>query len=129
VPTYPDENDIEETPMDRKTGLISFPLPGILPDRIVRREIRMPLFRQGLLSGGVMAPRSTTSETITRSLSLLISHRFEEPDIPRQVKNWSLAGVLRGRDTVFRKLGIDLFHLNLDAVPVGIDGGIQNGIQ
>ncbi len=129
TPVYPDENDIKESSTNLKAGHISLPLPGVLQDRITRSELRTPLTRNGLLSGGVMAPRSDTGETVTRSLSLLTSYRFEEPGISRHVKSRSLVGVLKGKDTVFRKLGIDLFHLNLDAVPAGIEGGKQNGTQ
>jgi hypothetical protein len=129
TPVYPDEDSIEETTMDRKAGHISLPLPGVRSDRIRRIELRMPITRNGLLSGGVMASRPDTGETVTRSLSLLTPHRFEEPDISRHVKNRSLLGVLKGKDTVFRKLGVDLFHFNLDAVPAGIEEGGKNGTQ
>ncbi|MDF1535002.1 MAG: hypothetical protein P1S46_00680 [bacterium] len=123
TPTYPDEETIEETSTSTPTGNISFSLPGVLPDRMIRHELSMTLTRKDLLAGSVMASWSRTSETVTRSLSLLIPDRFEEQDVSRHVKSWSLVGVLRGKDTVLKKLGINLFHLNLDAVPANDSGG------
>lgn len=118
IPTYPDKYSIQESSHNIRPNYFQPAVPGILPDRIVRLELQMPLSREELIFGNIFKSWSVSAEMITRSLSLLVSQNIKEQDISGNVKIWSLVGAMKGKDTAFRKLGIELFHIDLDSIPV-----------
>jgi hypothetical protein len=117
IPTYPDDESIQESSRNLQTTIFLDSFPGRLSERMVRHELKMPLSRENLLPGSSMPQWSDSTETLTRSLSMLAPHNIEEQAASQRVKEWSLMGVMKGRDFTFRKLNIDLFHMDIDAVP------------
>jgi hypothetical protein len=117
VPTYPDDKSIQESSKNLQTGSFPDSFPGRLSERIVRHELQMHLSRESLMPGSNMAGWSDSTERFTRSLSMLVAHNIEEQAVSQHVKEWSLIGIMKGRDSTFRRLGIDLFHIDIDAVP------------
>lgn len=122
-PVYPDEKSIIDNRREEKVGVLPGSLPGFLPSWMVHYELEMRLQKEELLPAGRMADRTDTTEFIQRSLSLLSILPFDEQGISEQVKKWSMIGVLGQKDRVFTKLGIELFHIDIDAIPTKEPGG------
>ena len=117
IPIYPDDESIQESSRELQPGFFPDSLPGRLSERMVRHELQMPLQRESLLPVSIMSGWSDSTEMFTRSLSMLAPHNIQEQGVSQQVKEWSLLGLIKGKDAAFRKLGVDLFHINIDAVP------------
>jgi hypothetical protein len=117
VPTYPDDKSIQESSKNLQTGLFPDSFPGRLSERIVLHELQMHLSRKNLMPGSNLAGRSDSTEKLTRNLSMLAPHNIEEQAVSEHVREWSLIGIMKGSDSTFRRLGIDLFHMDINAIP------------
>ena len=56
-------------------------------------------------------------EKISRKLAMISTHLMSENEVPSRVRNLTLSGVFHGKTGTLENFGLQLFHLNLDALP------------
>jgi hypothetical protein len=114
TPPYFRQQDLEETMVREKLG-VSFPLLGdSFPGLIVIRKI---LASHPEVKGPALAQAERSEEKITAALALLTLTAMAESEVPHRVKNMSVPGIFPWKIKAMKNLGLELFHLDLDALP------------
>jgi hypothetical protein len=126
LPPYFDKTRLEESTRSTSMG-VSIPLLSeIFPGDMTRKLTKATLPEHGWWNQAILGSPPERERQISRGLTMVKAQVLVESQVPDEVKKLTLIGVLSGKTDIFKKSGLNLFHLNLDALPETDEPGGQN---
>ena len=119
LPPYFEMEKLQETTEIIHQG-VPLPLVGSIFSRNMTRKVtKAPIPKHRWWNQELLASSQDQPSEITRDLSLLAGQVLAESSVPEEVKKLTSIGLISGTADILEKAGLNLFHLNLDALPEG----------
>ncbi len=123
LPLYFDKASLEESTRSTSMG-VSIPLLGVIfPGDMTKKMTTATLPEHGWWNRELLGTQQERDRQISRSLTMVTAQVLVESQVPNEVKRLTLIGVASGKTGLLEKAGLNLFHLNLDALPEHGKGG------
>ena len=117
LPPYFELEKLQETTEIINTG-VSLPLlNSILSSDMTRKITTAVTPKHGWWNQELFTLPQEQHREISRDLTILTAQLLAESSVPEEVKKLTPIGVVSGTVHILEKAGLNLFHLNLDALP------------
>jgi hypothetical protein len=117
LPSYFQGDELEEKSQITPLG---FPIPLLnhrFPGKIQRKSATVTLEKTGWWNRSVLGDPREEFLRLSRALSMVPAPNLDESRVPWEVRKLTLLGLAPGSNRILERAGLDLFHLNLDALP------------
>ena len=117
LPPYFETEKLQETTEIIQQG-VPLPLIGrIFSSDMTRKSIKTAIPIHGWWNRELLASPQERHREISRDLTILADQLLPESSVPEEVKKLTSIGVVSSIAGFLEKTGLNLFHLNLDALP------------
>ena len=117
LPPYFEKEGLEESirsaPLEASIPL----LPQNFPGKIYRIRTTAKLQEKGWWNRSILHSPQEEHLRLSKTLSMVPASYTDESQVPGEVRRLTLLGLASGTTSILDKAGLDLFHLNLDALP------------
>ena len=117
LPSYFQKNELEENSRITPLGVPIPLLNHLFPGKIHQESATVSLEKTGWWKRPVLGDPREDFFRLSRALSILPTSNLDESRVPWEVKRLTLLGLAPGNNRIMEMAGLDLFHLNLDALP------------
>jgi len=123
LPAYFQQSNLEES--TRRVSLVMTPPPlgRYFPGDMTRKQSIAALTENEWWNRKILGDPQERKPRVSRDLTMLTANPFIESEIPDVVKRLTLAGAASGNMGILEKTGLNLFHLDLNALPQVGEGG------
>lgn len=125
LPPYFQEDELDETSRITPLGV---PMPLLnhrFPGKIQRNSATVSLEKTGWWKRPVLGDPQEDFLRLSRALSMVPAPNLDESRVPWEVRKLTLLGLAPGNNRILERAGLDLFHLNLDALPGAASQGVK----
>jgi len=117
LPPYIDKTKLQESTRSASMGMSIPPLGHIYPGDTIRKLTTATLSEYGWWNREILGRQQEQDCHISRGLAMLTALELAESRVPAEVKRLALIGIVSGKVGFLKKIGFNLFHLDLDALP------------
>jgi hypothetical protein len=123
LPSYFEKSRIDES---SRVSSPDFPIPvlsEIFPGVMVSHSVTVTLPDGEWWNSKILGDPKERNVQISRNMSMLASTILNESTAFKAVKRLAFPGIVTDKAAFLEKTGVDLFHLDLDALPQSGEGG------
>jgi len=126
LPPYFDKARLKESTRSTSMGMSIPLLSETFPGDMTRKLTKATLPEHGWWNRKLLGSPPERERQISRDLTMVKAQVLVEARVPDEVKRLTLIGVLSGKTDILKIAGVNLFHLNLDALPETGETGEEN---